>query len=104
MSTYFPKRLYPVVDAADKGSCRPDFAVVIYPGHLSLSAAQWDATEPMKKIIPTGTPSCELAPLRTTLRPCIQLRRTFACWCAAVFLERSASRGISGGCASKKGS
>ena len=30
-------------------------------------------TEPMKKVIPTGTPSCELAPLRTTLRPFIQV-------------------------------
>ena len=29
--------LYPAVDAADKESCRPDFAVPIYPGHLSLS-------------------------------------------------------------------
>jgi acetyl esterase/lipase len=27
-----------VVDAADKESCRPDFAVAIYPGHLSLAA------------------------------------------------------------------
>src|ERR1700734_1760956 len=31
-------------------------------------------TEPMKKVIPTGTPSCELAPLLTTLRPFIQVR------------------------------
>jgi acetyl esterase/lipase len=30
--------LYPVLDAADKESCRPDFAVALYPGHLSLSA------------------------------------------------------------------
>ncbi len=36
MSTHFEKRLYPAVDAADKESCRPDFAVVLYPGHLSL--------------------------------------------------------------------
>jgi len=35
MSTHF-KRLYPAVDAADKESCRPDFAVALYPGHLSL--------------------------------------------------------------------
>src|SRR6266852_3167388 len=34
MSNYFAKRLYPAVDAADKESCRPDFAVVLYPGHL----------------------------------------------------------------------
>ncbi len=32
MSTHNEKRLYPAVDAADKESCRPDFAVVIYPG------------------------------------------------------------------------
>jgi len=38
LSTHFEKRLYPPVDAADKQSCRPDFAVAIYPGHLSLSA------------------------------------------------------------------
>jgi acetyl esterase/lipase len=39
ISTHFAKRLYPAVDAADKESCRPDFAVPIYPGHLSLPAA-----------------------------------------------------------------
>jgi acetyl esterase/lipase len=49
MSTHFAKRLYPVVDAADKESCRPDFAVVLYPGHLSLSAAEWDAKQGAKK-------------------------------------------------------
>src|SRR5216684_1533318 len=45
MSNYFAKRLYPAVDAAAKESCRPDFAVVLYPGHLSLSAAEWDADQ-----------------------------------------------------------
>src|SRR5580692_548866 len=49
MSTHFAKRLYPAVDAADKESCRPDFAVAIYPGHLSLSAAKWDAKQGGKK-------------------------------------------------------
>jgi acetyl esterase/lipase len=34
MSTHFDKRLYPAVDAADKESCRPDFAMALYPGHL----------------------------------------------------------------------
>jgi acetyl esterase/lipase len=34
MSTHFEKRLYPPIDAADKESCRPDFAVALYPGHL----------------------------------------------------------------------
>lgn len=34
ISTHFNKRLYPAVDAVDRLSCRPDFAVAIYPGHL----------------------------------------------------------------------
>jgi acetyl esterase/lipase len=37
ISTHFDKRLYPAVDAADKVSCRPDFAVALYPGHLWIS-------------------------------------------------------------------
>ena len=36
LSTHFEKRLYPAVDAADKESCRPDFAVALYPGHLAV--------------------------------------------------------------------
>src|SRR5271166_4825705 len=51
MSTHFAKRLYPAVDAADKESCRPDFAVAVYPGHLSLSAAEWDAKQGTKKFV-----------------------------------------------------
>jgi len=34
ISTHFERRLYPAVDAADKESCRPDFAIALYPGHL----------------------------------------------------------------------
>jgi acetyl esterase/lipase len=37
ISTRFAKRLYPAVDAADKESCRPDFAVALYPGHLWIN-------------------------------------------------------------------
>jgi acetyl esterase/lipase len=37
ISTHFARRLYPGIDEADKESCRPDFAVAIYPGHLSLA-------------------------------------------------------------------
>ncbi len=36
-STHFERRLYPAIDAADRESCRPDFAVALYPGHLSLA-------------------------------------------------------------------
>jgi len=45
ISAHFEKRLYPAVDAADKESCRPDFAVVLYPGHmLSKSAREFELT------------------------------------------------------------
>jgi acetyl esterase/lipase len=37
LSTHFDQRLYEAIDAADKLSCRPDFAVIIYPGYLALS-------------------------------------------------------------------
>jgi acetyl esterase/lipase len=33
-STHFDHRLYPTVNSADQESCRPDFAVALYPGHL----------------------------------------------------------------------
>ncbi len=34
ISTHFAQRAYASVDAADTVSCRPDFAVAIYPGHM----------------------------------------------------------------------
>ena len=37
LSTHFDQRLYGSVDAADQVSCRPDFAVIVYPGYLALS-------------------------------------------------------------------
>ena len=45
ISNHFSRRLYARIDAADDESCRPDFAVGIYPGHLSLAAARWDAKQ-----------------------------------------------------------
>ena len=41
-STHFDRRSYPAVDAADQESCRPDFAIACYPGHL------WDDDEGFK--------------------------------------------------------
>jgi acetyl esterase/lipase len=35
ISTNYDRRLYAPVDAADKESARPDFAMPIYPGHLA---------------------------------------------------------------------
>jgi acetyl esterase/lipase len=34
LSSHFDKRLYAGVDAADQLSCRPDFAIALYPGHI----------------------------------------------------------------------
>jgi acetyl esterase/lipase len=51
ISNHFERRLYPAVDAADTESCRPDFAVAIYPGHLSLHAAEWDAKQGTKRFV-----------------------------------------------------
>ena len=41
-STRFDKRSYAPVDQADKVSCRPDFAIALYPGHL------WDEDKPFE--------------------------------------------------------
>jgi acetyl esterase/lipase len=51
ISTHCQKRLYPPVDGADKVSCRPDFAVALYPGHLSLAASEWDAKQGSRKFV-----------------------------------------------------
>ncbi|MGA2484193.1 MAG: alpha/beta hydrolase [Candidatus Acidiferrales bacterium] len=36
LSTHFEQRLYDPIDAADQLDCRPDFAVIVYPGYLAL--------------------------------------------------------------------
>ena len=59
ISTHYEKRLYGAVDAADKESCRPDFAVAIYPGHLSISAAEWDAKQGAKKFVVHHAPNAD---------------------------------------------
>jgi acetyl esterase/lipase len=37
LSNHYEQRDYSPIDAADKLSCRPDFAVVVYPGYLALT-------------------------------------------------------------------
>jgi acetyl esterase/lipase len=37
LSTHFDQRLYDPIDTADQVSCRPDFAVIIYPGYLAIA-------------------------------------------------------------------
>ncbi len=43
-STHFATRTYRPVDAADRISCRPDFAIAIYPGHLWVHEDEDKAT------------------------------------------------------------
>jgi acetyl esterase/lipase len=40
ISNSFQKRSYHAVDAADKESARPDFAVALYPGHLWMPGGE----------------------------------------------------------------
>ena len=51
LSTHYDKRLYEIQDPADQLSCRPDFAVVIYPGYLALADK---AFAPNPEINPTA--------------------------------------------------
>lgn len=37
VSTHYDDRLYTPIDAADSVSCRPDFAVIVYPGYLAIA-------------------------------------------------------------------
>ncbi len=45
VSTNYETRTYPVLDAADEQSCRPDFTILIYPAYLA-------AKEDMTKLAP----------------------------------------------------
>jgi acetyl esterase/lipase len=56
MSTHFEHRSYPALDAADKESCRPDFAVAIYPGHLSLAENSFALNPDIRTHISRQTP------------------------------------------------
>jgi acetyl esterase/lipase len=56
MSVHFQQRLYPPVDAADKESCRPDFAVAIYPGHLHFAANSLELNPDIRTHISSQTP------------------------------------------------
>jgi acetyl esterase/lipase len=57
-ATGFEKRTYPPIDAIDKVSCRPDFAILVYPGYLK--AKDRDELAPGLRI-PAGTPPVFLA-------------------------------------------
>lgn len=54
-STHFEERTYPAIDAVDQLSCRPDFAVIIYPGGMlnAEKTALRDALKVTEKTPPT---------------------------------------------------
>ena len=56
MSTHFEQRAYPAVDAADKESCRPDFAIAIYPGHLWIDDLKFELNPDIRAHITAQTP------------------------------------------------
>jgi acetyl esterase/lipase len=57
-ATSFEKRTYETIDDIDKVSCRPDFAILVYPGYLK--AKDKDELAPGLRI-PAGTPPVFLA-------------------------------------------
>jgi acetyl esterase/lipase len=52
ISTNFKLRLYAPVDAADKESARPDFALAIYPGHLATNDDKLNPNVPVSRQTP----------------------------------------------------
>jgi acetyl esterase/lipase len=56
ISTHFNKRLYPAIDAADRESCRPDFAVALYPGHLWIDEKKFELNPDIRTHITRETP------------------------------------------------
>lgn len=57
ISSNFQRRLYPAVDDADKQSCRPDFAVVVYPGHLWVDGSANLAFNPDIRVTRATSPT-----------------------------------------------
>ena len=67
ISTHYDKRLYDPVDPADSLSCRPDFAVVIYPGYLALADKNFAPNpdvDPTADTPPTSIVQAEDDPVR----------------------------------------
>ncbi len=55
-SVHFEKRVYPRVDAVDDVSCRPDFAIAIYPGHLKVARNSFALQKDIKDHLSKQTP------------------------------------------------
>jgi acetyl esterase/lipase len=52
ISTNFARHLYSPIDAADKESARPDFAMPIYPGHLTMDDGKLNPNIPVSRDTP----------------------------------------------------
>lgn len=52
ISTNFDRQLYAPKDAADKESARPDFALLIYPGHLATDDDKFNPNLPVTRDVP----------------------------------------------------
>jgi acetyl esterase/lipase len=52
VSTHFRQRLYKPLDAADRLSSRPDFALAIYPGHLTTRDGKLNPDVPVSRETP----------------------------------------------------
>lgn len=52
ISTNFARHLYAPVDAADRESARPDFAMPIYPGHLAMNDGKLNPNVPVSHDTP----------------------------------------------------
>jgi len=56
ISVHFNRRVYKRVDAADDESCRPDFAVALYPGHLAFKRGTLELNPDIAQNISASTP------------------------------------------------
>jgi len=52
VSTHFRRRVYAPIDAADRESSRPDFAMAIYPGHLAADGDTLNPNVPVSRETP----------------------------------------------------
>lgn len=57
ISTKYRQRLYAAVDDADKESARPDFAVLVYPGHLAPDKTDSNTLNPNVPVTPETSPA-----------------------------------------------
>ncbi len=61
LSNNFRQRTYPTVDGADQLSCRPNFAIIMYPGYLAAVSSD-GAVKKDFSVAPEVTPSPETPP------------------------------------------